>query len=305
VTQTLRCFLREALIGFYRARTMNLVTVGIIAASLAILGGFLLVTGNIGVLARDWDRVQINAYLRDEAVADSGQQIQALVRRLESSPIVREVRYVSREQALEIFRARFPDLATAAGSLEDNPFPASLEIAVRGERQERRARTEQLLADLKASPLVESVQDNEEEARRLLSVLSIITGVGMGVGGVLTLASVFIIFNVIRLAVHSRRDEISIMRLVGATPGFIRGPFLVEGMLQGGLGALVAVAVLWFGHAALADYAARSGSRLASLLSAEFLPAARIAALAAGGVLIGLTGSALSVRRFLTEERPA
>jgi len=299
--QTLRYFLREALVGFFRARAMNIVTVGIIAASLAILGGFLLLVENVRTLADDWNRVQINAYFKDAAVEKKPVAVRALVESLGARPIVREARFVSREQALEIFRTRFANLASAAGALSTNPFPASVEISVRGDRGERLESTRALLAELSASPLIEMVQDNEEEARRLLAVLAVVASIGWGVGMVLTVASVFIIFNVIRLTVHARRDEIGIMRLVGATGGFIRGPFLVEGMLQGLAGALLALLILYAAHMALADYAGRSGNGMARLLSAQFLPTARSFALAAGGVAIGLTGAALSLRRFLSD----
>ena len=304
--QTLRYFVREAVIGFYRARAMNLVTVSIIAASLSVLGGFLILSGNLGALAEGWDHVQIHAYLKDEAVADRPSadrpsEVERLIEALESRPIVDRVRFVSREEALAIFRSRFASLAGAADSLSANPFPASIEITARGRRSERAAGTEEMIEELKSSPLVESVQDNEEEARKLLSILAVVSSIGLGVGGVLAAASVFIIFNVIRLTVHARRDEINIMRLVGATGGFIRGPFLVEGMLQGLLGAAGALALLYGGHLFLADYAARSGSDLAGLLSAQFLPTARAVGLAGGGLLIGLAGSALSLRRFLVE----
>lgn len=299
--QTLRYFVREALVGFYRARTMNIVTVGIIAASLCILGGFLLLVENVKTLVDDWNRVQINAYFRDDAIARRSDEVQRLVAALRARPTVREARYVSREQALQIFRERFSDLAGAADALSANPFPASVEISVRGERAERLEGIRALLAELKASPLIETVQDNEEEARRLLAILAVVSTIGGVVGAVLAIASVFIIFNVIRLTVHARRDEISIMRLVGATGGFIRGPFLVEGMLQGLLGAALALGALYASHLALADYAARSGNSLARLLSGQFLPAARTVALGAGGLLIGFTGAALSLRRFLAE----
>lgn len=299
--QTLRYFVREAVIGFYRARAMNLVTVSIIAASLSVLGGFLILSGNLGALAEGWDHVQINAYLKDDAVAKRPSEVERLIAAIESRPIVDKVRFVSREEALAIFRSRFASLAGAADSLSANPFPASIEITARGRRSERAAGTEEMIAGLKSSPLVESVQDNEEEARKLLAILAVVSSIGMGVGGVLAAASVFIIFNVIRLTVHARRDEINIMRLVGATGGFIRGPFLVEGMLQGLLGAAGALALLYGGHLLLVDYAARSGSDLAGLLSAQFLPTARAVGLAGGGLLIGLAGSALSLRRFLVE----
>ena len=299
--QTLLYFVREALLGFYRARAMNVVTVSIIAASLAILGGFFHVAGNLRALADDWDRVQINAYLRDDAVETRFGEVEELIASIESRPFVTGVRYVTREEALRIFRERFRDLVPAVEALDANPLPASIEISARGRRNERLEDTRELLGYLESSPLVESVQDNEEEARRLLAVLAIVSTIGFGVGAVLTAASVFIIFNVIRLTVHARRDEISIMRLVGATGGFIRGPFLVEGMLQGFVGALLAVAALRAGHAVLTDYAARSGNELAGLLSSSFLPAAGSAGLAAVGLLIGLTGSALSLRRFLAD----
>lgn len=299
--QTLRYFTREALVGFYRARTMNIVTVGIIAASLAILGGFLLLVENVRTLADDWNRAQINAYFRDRAIAQTPADVRGLVESLRARPIVREARFVSREEALEIFKSRFAGLAAAAGSLSVNPFPASVEISVRGDRGERAESTRALLEELKASPLVEMVQDNEEEARRLLAALRVVSSIGWGVGAVLSAASIFIIFNVIRLTVHARRDEISIMKLVGATGGFIRGPFLLEGMLQGLLGAALAILLLYGAHLALADYAGRSGNTLARLLSGQFLPAARTVGLAAGGLLIGLTGAALSLRRFLAD----
>ena len=297
----LRCFLREALVGLWRSRGINAMAVGIIAAALAIVGGFLLLAENARILADEWNRVQVIAYLKDEAVEKQGSEVAALVERLKARPRVSEVRLVSREEALRIFRSRFPDLSAAAGALGSNPLPASLEISARGERGERREETERLLADLRASPLVDLVQDNEEEARRLTSILTVVFTVGLGVGGVLAAAAVFIIFNVIRLTVHARRDEIAIMRLVGATAGFIRGPFLAEGMLQGGLGAAAALAALYAAHLGLADYAARSGNGLAAILSARFLPFASGLALAAGGLLIGLAGSALSLRRFLTQ----
>ena len=299
--QTARYLVREAVIAFLRARSSNALTVGIISASFVILGGFLLLWVNLKALSADWNRVQVNAYLTDEAVDKREAEVRALVASIRARPFVADVRQVTREEALSIFKARFAGLAAATDLLAANPLPASLEISTRGERNERLPATAALLEELKSSPLVETVQDNEEEAQRLMAMLAVVSGVGFSIGAVLALASVFIVFNVIRLTVSARRDEISIMRLVGATGGFIRGPLLVEGMLQGGLGAGLALAALYFGHMALADYAARSGSALAAALGAHFLPISGCLALAGGGLLVGLTGSALSVRRFLTD----
>ncbi len=301
MAQSTRVFAREALIGLYRARAMNLLTVGIIAASLSILGGFLILVENFRPLVADWNRVQIYAYLRDAAVEESAPAVQDLIARLTADPHVASVRFVSREAAMRLFTARHAELAQSAGSLGSNPFPASLEIAVRETRGQRLHETGRVHEMLTASSLVETIQDNQREARRLLTGLRIASAVVLATGGVLALASLFIIFNVIRLTVYARRDEIAIMRLVGATSRFIRGPFLVEGMMQGLLGALAALAVLYAGHVALADYAGRSGNTLAGMMTGRFLPVAGSLMLCAGGLAIGLAGSALSVRRFLID----
>lgn len=293
--------LREALRALWRARTANLITIAIIATSLAVLGGFLLLVENLRTLADAWDRVQIQAYLEDDAADGLPAEVAALVDRMKALPEVREVRFVSRDEALALFRTSFPDLAGAAASLPDNPFPASIEIAVRGMGDERRERTRALLETLRSSALVESVQDNEEEARRVLAVLTFVSSLALGVGVVLGAASLFIIFNVIRLTIVARRDEIAIMRLVGATPGFIRRPFLVEGMLQGGAGAVTAIAILYTAYLGLTDYATRSGNTIAATLTASFLPTTTTLELTAAGILIGLAGAALSLRRFLDE----
>lgn len=303
--QNLRTFLREASVGLYRARAMNALTIGIIAASFAIVGTFAIVLENLKGLAAEWDRVQIHAYLHDDAVATRATEVQALVSDLRERPIVKDARYVSREEAMSIFKESFADLAATTDLLGTNPFPASIEIAVSGESENRRESIEALLAELKGSALVELVQDNDADAHRLRTALGTMASIGLGLAAILGTASAFIVFNVIRLTVNARSQEIGIMRLVGATPGFIRGPFLVEGMMQGGLGALVALAVLYAAQYAFSDYATRSGNFIASALCGRYLPPLRALELAAGGLAVGLAGSALSLRRFLAESRGA
>ncbi|MFQ5700380.1 MAG: cell division protein FtsX [Acidobacteriota bacterium] len=297
----MRCFIREAFLGLSRALGMNALTIGIIAASLAIVGGFLILLENLERVADEWNQVQIHAYLKDDAVENYPDEVLALVERLRSWPGVRAVDFVSRREALAIFRSTFSDLAEAVDTLQNNPLPASIEIAMTGDQDGRGAGTGSLIAELRSSDLVEIVQDNRGDARRLMAVRGLVLRVGAGVGAILITASIFITFSVIRLAVGARREEIGIMRLVGATPGFIRGPFLVEGLLQGGLGAGLALLVLYLAHLGLVDYAHRSGNSLARLLSASFLPAPRALELTLGGLFIGLAGSALSLRRFLDE----
>ena len=281
-----------------RARAVNALTIGIIGASLFILGGFLLLVSNLREAVEEWNRVTIIVYVKDDA-PDAG--VQALRERLESRSLVREVAFVSRERAARIFRERFAHLAEAADDLGENPFPASLEIRARGEREARLAETKELIASIRKETFVEEVRDNEDEARKVVAIIRLIATGGWIVGGILGTASLFTIFNVIRITVYQRRDEISIMRLVGATRTFIRGPFLLEGTLYGAIGSVVAVTLLFVVYGQLEAYAAITANPFMKLLTAGFLSPGQTLGLAAAGTLLGGAGSLLSLRRFLAD----
>jgi len=291
-------FLREAAINIVRSRTVNALTIGIICASLFILGGFILLVSNLHTAVAEWNRVAINVYLTDGASFDD---VAALRSALLGEEVVASVRYVSKEQAAGLFKRRFAHLAQAADDLGSDLFPASLELIARGGRGERLEETERVISALRASPLVEEVRDTEEEARKVLSLVGIIAAGGWVVGGILAVASFFTIFNVIRLTVFQRSDEISIMRLVGATGSFIRAPFLVEGTLQGALGAVAAEILLFAAYGRVSAHAAATANPFLQLLTAEFLTPGQAALLALAGTLLGTMGSLLSVRRFLSD----
>ncbi|HZE87975.1 MAG TPA: permease-like cell division protein FtsX [Verrucomicrobiae bacterium] len=294
----LRYFVRETMVNVARARMVNVLTIGIIAASLFILGGFVLLASNLHGAVAEWNRVAINAYLRDDAPAD---RVEKLRTTIAGDPVVREVRFISRRDAAALFRERFSHLAAAADDLGGDLFPASFEIVARGGREERMQATESLVATLRASPLVEEVRDNEAEARKVLALVGVVAAGGWTVGGILALASFFTIYNVIRLTVYQRRDEISILRLVGATGAFIRLPFVLEGTLQGAAGALAAEIVLFAAYGRLAAHAAATANPFLKLLTSGFLTPGQAALLALGGTLIGTAGSLISLRKFLTD----
>lgn len=294
----LRYFLREAVINLVRARAVNALTVGIICASLFILGGFILLVSNLHEAVAAWNRVAIIVYLKDDA---PDAVVSALRAEVEGRTLVQEVRYVSRDQAAAVFRERFAHLARTADEVGGNPFPASLEILARGERGGRLGETESLIADLRSNVAVEEVRDSEVEAKKVLALIRLISVGGWVVGGILALASLFTIFNVIRLTVYQRRDEVAIMRLVGATSGFIRGPFLLEGTLQGIIGALAAEGLLFMAYGRMEGYAASTANPFLQLLTAGFLTPSQAGAILLGGTILGATGSLLSLRRFLTD----
>jgi cell division transport system permease protein len=294
----LRYFLREAARNLIRARAVNALTIGIISASLFILGGFLLLVSNLKAAVEDWNQVAVIAYLADET---SQAELDDLMASSSARSFVEEVRYISREEAASLFKDRFAHLSDAADALGGNPFPASIEILASGKRDERLSETDVLISSLRSMPIVEEVRDNEEDAKKVLALINVISVGGWVVGGILATASLFTIFNVIRLTVYQRRDEISIMRLVGATGTFIRAPFLLEGTLQGTIGAITALALLFVGYGQLHGYAVSSANPFLQLLTAGFLNLGQAASLAAAGTLLGATGSLLSLRRFLAD----
>jgi cell division transport system permease protein len=154
----------------------------------------------------------------------------------------------------------------------------------------------QNITTLRAMPGVDQVQYDWEWLARLRRLVNIINAVGLAAGGILGIAAAFTIANVIRLTMMLYREEIGIMRLVGATERMIRGPFLVEGLLQGTIGGLLSVALLFAAYEAGRRSLAPSSSILWGFLFLGFLPWQKIAALVAGGMLAGWLGSWLSVR---------
>lgn len=296
VLRALGYSIEEALVELWRNRLVNLVSIATIAVSLFILGIFVSISASLSELMEGWaSRVQLTLYL-DPAAAPA--QEESIRRLLEKSPEVDSFEYVSRDAAISRFRSYFPELEVLPDLLEANPLPASFEVSV---APEHRA-PEQVRAFAKRLDGVEGVAEVDYDLlwiERLSSIIELLQVLGLAVGAALVLASVFTIFNVIKLTVYGRQDEIGIMRLVGATHAYIRGPFLVEGILQGGLGGLLALFFLFLSHEFLLKEALRSFQLLPAADWLHFVPPMAWLAIVAGGMLVGLLGSVLSVRKFL------
>ena len=285
-------FFEEALTSLWRSRLINTLSIGTIAVSLFVLGAFLTVASNLNDVVGRWVRkAQVVFYLED-GVEDRIRE--SLENRLKDDPAVDGLVLVTREEALQRFRKLFRDLRTLPEDLNDNPFPASIEVTVKPDRQSP-DEVRRLVHAFESAPGVEEVQYDLLWIERLSTAVRLVRGVGGFLGGILVLAGVFTISNVIRLTVYARQDELDIMRLVGATRAYVKGPFVVEGMIQGGLGGAAAVGLLWGAFRSLAQDALAASDLLGR--TAVFLPASLCLAIVLGGMAVGVVGSLVSLGR--------
>lgn len=279
----MRLTIREALLDFRRAPLLSALTILMIAFSLFAFGLFGLVALNVGgALAQVEERVEIRAFILDgtpvEAVAAAMGDIAAF-------PEVLRVDQITPEQALEKARKdmdEFEDVFDAAF------LPASLEIRLKpGFSDPTTIQT--VTARVQNYDFVDEVRYGQEWVEQLYDIRNLATITGIILGIAFATVSVIIIGATIRMAVLARAREISIMRLVGATDGFVRRPFLLEGFMKGLAGGIVALVLTWLAHGLVSTY----------LIKTEFFGEGIAAAGVLFGGLIGLAGSALSVGRHL------
>jgi cell division transport system permease protein len=283
----LRYAFDEAIRSLWRGRQSGVLSTATIALALVVLGSFLLVTANLERLGAEWSSAaEMSVYLRDGVTAAEQRTVEGV---LEPSEVVESHQYVSKADALVRFKQTFRDLAGAVDTLGDNPLPASFELRLRTDPSARRG-VDALAATLQHTPGVADVRYDRQWLNRVLSAIGIIRGAGMALGAILTIAAALTVANVVRLALYARRDELEIMNLVGAPRAYIRGPFLMEGVLQGGIGALLAIiglAVAFYGLRA--RYLAPLASAI-NLSSVHFLPVELCLLLLIGGMVVGCAG---------------
>ena len=282
----MRLILRETLLAFRRAPLLSALSVTTIAFSLFVFGLFGLVAVNIrrtmGAVA---ERVEVVAYLKRGTPIET---ITTAVRDIESFPEVDSVEHVTEAEALARARRELREFQDIFQDLEANPLPASLDVRLKlGFRDA--AHAEVVAQRLRTFSFVDEVRYGQDWVEKLDRMRTIAGAVGLVIGGAFALVAVIIIGTTIRMAVLQRSREIAIMRLVGATDGFIRLPFLLEGLLKGVLGGVVALGLSWAAWMAIDRY----------LLRADFFTSSQaLLGIAAGG-LIGLAGSLVSVGRHL------
>jgi len=283
--------LRESLSGFQRAKLSSLLSIATIGISLILVGIFAAVTINASRLINALrSRLDMEAFLTEPVTDDEVTGLQSRIASLEG---IETVIFISKDEAMKIFKQETGDDITKV--LDFNPLPPSFKITLR-EPYRTSAKTLAIYDRITAIPGIDTVLYR----RALLEIIdqraTSVNKVMLGLGIAVSLTAIFLVANTIRLTITAKRRLIRTMELVGATRGFIRRPFIIEGVLQGLLGGLAASGLMLL----LFEYAAR-------LVSEEFAPYLRMpplfyASMVGTGMVLGLAGSLISIIRFV---RPA
>ncbi len=292
----LRYFLREAAVNLWSNRFNNFVSIAIISFSLFTLGLFLMTAQNLAQLIGHWtENVKISVFLNDNSSDNHVAQLEAMIK---ASPFVSKYQYVTREEALNRFRNFYPSMKDLADDLQNNPFPASFEITIRREFQNQNA-VHDFVKQIRTQDVVQDVEYDQEWIDRVQFMIRFVEFIGLVFGGILIFTATFSISNVIKLMVLSRRDEIEIMRLVGATNSFIKGPFLTEGILHGFIGGALATGLLFILYIFLIQRISQLNAPFFAANQIQFLSGWMIAAMISGGMIVGFFGSLFSVTRLM------
>ena len=292
--RALKYFVTEAAASLWRGRRSAILAILTIGAGLFVLGFFLIVNTNVRRLTERWgESAEFAVYLRDDITKPQLEAVQSLI---DSSGLSAARQYVSKEQAAERFGKDFPDLGATAGKLSRNPFPASVDVRLRPEVRTAEEAVDTLAKTLSSQPGVTDVRYDRRWLTRLNGVITFVRSIGLVIVALLALASALTVANVVRLAAHARRDEIEIMQLVGAPLAYVRGPLVLEGVMQGGAGAIVAILALGL---LFSVARARYGAAVADAVglgAITFLPVELWIILLLGGMLLGSVGGLIVAR---------
>ncbi|MBN1104834.1 MAG: ABC transporter permease [Deltaproteobacteria bacterium] len=284
---------RNAFSGIFRNRLVHAISVGTISISLLFLGAFALFLVNVNNWVLEWGKsLSLSIYLEDGMDTATRKRIEAALAAL---PGVTLRGFVSKEKAMADLKATLGSQAGLLDGLSRNPLPASFEVVFKDVRKGQ-IDPKKMKTDLEKIQGVSEVQYSEQVQERFEVIFSILKVAGLIIGLLLCMGVLFIITNTIRLTIYSRREEIEIYKLVGASDWFVKLPYLIEGALEGLFGGILALLILF------SIYFLLSVKRLQVLglpvLEVVFLPHSYTAFLAGLSLILGLAGSFIAIGRF-------
>ncbi len=295
---------RSGFVGFWRNAFVSLASIFIMTVALFVIGATMLLDQVLGAsLAQIEGKVDINVYFD---VGASDENMAALKSRLEALPEVAEVTFTSREEALAAFEERHRNdelTIQALEELEENPLGASLAVRAHNTSQYESIANflnEQQALEQPSAPVIDRVNfiKNKEAIDKLTSIIDAVEKASVITMAVLIIAAVMITFNTVRLAIYTTREEISVMRLVGASNTFIRGPFMLQGVMYGLISGVLAILIIypiliWLGPGTETFFQFNIFDYFVSEFAYMFL------VIVGSGMILGLISSVLAVSRYL------
>jgi cell division transport system permease protein len=287
-------FLRRAIEDFRNNRLLNIITLLTISLSILIVSAFIFFFINTSEIMNFWKKgLRVMAYLKPDVprseLSNIKQQIQTMTG-------VESLKFISKEEALAQLKAQMHRQASLFENLDQNPLPDGFEIRINTASRSWE-KIESLAAQIESLHAVEEVEYGQKWLGRFAQLFDLFTFSGYAMCIIFVMAAVFIMANTIRLVIYSRRDEIEIMRLVGAAERFIKIPFYIQGMLQGALGAgiglLILFVVFWFMVSNI------ERGFFSGLFNIQFLSARISGAIILTSVLVGWLGSYISLKQYL------
>lgn len=275
-------------------RFLSVTAIITIAVSVLIVGAVALFLMNANDIMNTWKKgIRVMVYLKPDIPEI---KIGELERRIQGMDGVRDVQFISKNEALQRLKNQMKRQPSLLENLKENPLPDAFEIRL-GESFQNRNRIEALAERLSSLVQVEDVEYGQIWLGRFMSIINLFRLTGYAMGGLFFLAAVFIVANTIRLVLYSRREEVEIMRLVGATDGFIKAPFYIEGLIQGALGGMIGLAVL-FVIFLLVSLNVEQGLT-AGLFTIRFLSPGASGGILVCSMFVGWLGCYLSLKQFL------
>ncbi len=295
-------FLKEAFRALSRNAAPSLAAMLTVLLTALVLGVFIpIVQATTGTANKVRSRVVVNVYLQGNA---SQQQLTALRQKLTTgTPNVKSVTYISKDDALKELQSKRKGTSEAIQLLGSNPLPATYRVVPKDPGQVQQIVDALVKVDPNTGKQtytmggVDKVANREQDTKKILSATSLVKTLTASLAGLLVLASIALIANTIRLSIFARRREVEVMKLVGATNWFIRWPFVIEGVIVGFMGGVLAVLVLWIIKDTLVDPLSDKFALIAAPNTIQF--PALIAVLLASCVAVSALGSGLTLRRFL------
>jgi cell division transport system permease protein len=289
-------FFTRAITNIRQNMLVNILTIGTISLAILIVTLLLLVYINLERATDQWsERVQVTAYFDSELTP---QELNALKTKIHSIQGTGKVVYVSKAEALQRFHNRLKGQDALLEGVTANILPSALEIQLDKENRSSDA-LKAYVAQLGKIQGITEIQYGDEWVKRFNNFMDFMRLVGILLGGFLVLAVVFIVANTIKLTIYSRKDELELLGLVGATRLFIKIPFLIEGILQGAIGSALAIILTTCLYLGFLHNAGNFLSFSPAEANLVFLPLPHLAGVFLGGILLGFLGSLTSLKRFI------